>query len=112
MEKQKLPNSTAVLVLGILSILMCCCSILSIPLGIIGLVLGQGAIKLHNQNPDQYEGISNVKTGKILCIIGIVLTILYLAYSFFSIQQVGGWDTYIQSIKDGIESGQYQYRSE
>jgi len=112
MEKQKLPNSITVLVLGILSVLMCCCSILSIPMGIIGLFLGQKATKLYNQNPEQYEGLSNVKTGKILCIIGIALTVLYLAYSFFSIQQAGGWDTYIQSIKDGIESGQYQYRPE
>ena len=40
MDQQKLPNATAVLVLGILSIVTCCCyGIPGIVAGIIGLVL-------------------------------------------------------------------------
>ena len=40
MENQKLPNATAVLILGILSIITCCCyGIFSVILGTIGIVL-------------------------------------------------------------------------
>ena len=41
MENQKLPNATAVLILGILSIITCCCyGIFSVILGSLGIVLG------------------------------------------------------------------------
>lgn len=75
----KLPNATAVLVLGIISIVACCCYGIGIILGIIGLVLANKDMKLYNQNPKQFTGISNVNTGKILSIIGIILGVLFLA---------------------------------
>lgn len=106
MERQKLPNSTAVLVLGILSIVTCCCFLIGGVLGIIGLVLANKATKLYNENPDQYDGFNNVKTGKILCIIGIILTVLYLGYSIMQIMAMGGWDAYIQTIQDAVEQAQ------
>lgn len=110
MEKQKLPNSTAVLVLGILSIVLaCCCSIFGSILGVIGLVLANKATALYNVNPDQYDGFNNVKTGKILSIIGIVLGVLSLIYTFVQIQAAGGWDAYIQTITDAFEQAQGGY---
>jgi hypothetical protein len=79
MEKQKLPNSTAVLVLGILSIPLCCCyGIIGLILGIIALVLAKKATAIHMENPELYTGFQNVKTGKILAIIGIALGAIYL----------------------------------
>ena len=79
MEKQKLPNSTGVLVLGILSILGCCCyGFIGLILGIVALVLAKKATALHYETPDEYDGINNVKTGKILAIVGIILSALYL----------------------------------
>ena len=52
MENQKLPNATAVLILGIFSILTCCCyGIISISLGAIGLVLANKDAKLYAENP-------------------------------------------------------------
>jgi len=112
MEKQKLPNETIIIVLGIVSILIsCCCAFFGFIPGIIGLILAKKAIDLYNKNPDQYEGFGNAKTGKILNIIGIVLSLIMTIYSVFvvysGIQELGGWDAYIQSIKDAIESGQY-----
>jgi len=117
MEKQKLPNETIIIVLGVVSILMsCCCAFFGFIPGIIGLILANNAIKLYNRNPEQYEGLGNAKTGKIINVIGIVLAVIMTVYSAFvvynGIQEYGGWDAYIQSIKDGIESGQYQYRPE
>ncbi len=105
MEKQKLPNSTAVLVLGIVSILgSCCCTIIvgAIP-AIIGLVLANKDTQLYNSNPDLYEGYNTLKTGKILNIIGIVLGVITILYTIYSIQQMGGWDAYVESIREAIE---------
>lgn len=78
MEKQKLPNSLAVLILGILSIPTCCIYGLGLVFGIIALVLAKKDTALYILNPEGYDGFSNIKTGKILAIIGIVLSALYL----------------------------------
>jgi hypothetical protein len=84
MEKQKLPNSTAILVLGILSILTCCCwGIIGLSLGIVALILAKKDLILYYEKPEQYEGIANINTGRILAIIGIVLSSIYLLANIY-----------------------------
>lgn len=79
MEKQKLPNGTAVIILGILSIVTCCCyGILGIILGVIALVLAKKDTQLYLENPELYSNYSTIKTGKILAYIGLVLSFIYL----------------------------------
>ncbi|HET8753810.1 MAG TPA: CCC motif membrane protein [Salinimicrobium sp.] len=79
MEKQTLPNSTLILILGILSLITCCCyGIIGLILGIITLVLAKSATREYMANPELYTGYGNVKTGKVLAIIGIVLGLLYI----------------------------------
>ena len=79
LENQKLPNATAVLVLGIMSIVTCCCyGILSVILGGIGLYLAKKDTQVYSENPTAYSNFKNVSTGKILCIIGIILGAIYL----------------------------------
>lgn len=81
MEQQKLPNSTLILVFGIVSIVTCCCyGVLGLIFAIVALVLAAKASKVYNENPDLYTGYNNVKTGRILAIIGIILNILFIAY--------------------------------
>lgn len=81
MEQQKLPNATLILVFGILSIVTCCCyGIVGLILGIVAIVLAQKATQVYAENPELYTGFQNVKTGKILAIIGIVLSVLYLLF--------------------------------
>lgn len=90
MEKQTLPNSTLILVFGILSILGCCCyGILGLIFGIVAFVMAKKATAVYNENPELYTGYQNVKTGKILAIIGIVLSVIYLIYTIFIIATVG-----------------------
>ena len=92
MEKQKLPNATLVLILGILSILTCCCYGIGLILGIVALVQAQKDIALYAQNPELYSNYSNLNTGKILSIIGISLSAIYLLvviWMFYSF----GYDT-------------------
>jgi ABC-type Fe3+-siderophore transport system permease subunit len=80
MEKRKLPNAIAVLVLGILSILTCWCyGIVGLILGVVALVLAAQDMKRYNENPELYTDVSNVNIGKILAIIGISLSTIFLA---------------------------------
>ncbi|RED49620.1 CCC motif membrane protein [Seonamhaeicola aphaedonensis] len=92
MEQQKLPNATLILVFGILSILGCCFYGIGIILGIVAIVLASKATKMYAENPDSYTGIQNVKTGKILSIIGIVLSALYLFLIIWLVMTFG-WET-------------------
>jgi M penetrans paralogue family 26 len=69
MPKKPLPNATAVLVLGICSIVVCSIC------GIVGLILANQDMRLYNQNPEMYTeaSLSNIKAGRICSIIGVVL---------------------------------------
>lgn len=92
MNQQKLPNATAVLVLGIVSIVACCCYALpGIITGIIGLVLYKKDKALYQQNPSLYSDYNNLNTGRILCIIGIALSALYIL-SMIIAGFAFGWD--------------------
>ncbi len=93
MEQQKLPNSTLILVFGIISIVTCCCyGVLGLIFGIIALVLANKALKEYAENPELYDGVKNVKTGRILAIIGIILNVLFMIYIIWAISFFG-WDT-------------------
>lgn len=80
-EKQNLPNATLALVMGILSIIGCCCyGLPGLIFGIVALVVANKDTKLYKQNPDLYLNYGNVKAGKIMGIIGIILSIFMLIY--------------------------------
>lgn len=93
MEKQTLPNSTAVLILGILSIIGCCCyGLPGLILGIVAVVMAGKATKLYKESPESYTGYGNVNAGRIMGIIGIILSLLMVAYIIWAISYFG-WDT-------------------
>jgi len=90
MEKQQLPNSTLILVLGILSIATCCCyGVIGLPLGIVALIMANKSTAVYAANPELYTGFQNVKTGKILAIIGIILNAIYLVYAIWLFSTIG-----------------------
>ncbi|RYD59576.1 MAG: DUF4190 domain-containing protein [Sphingobacteriales bacterium] len=80
MPQQPLPNATAVLVLGILSIPTCCCYGMGLILGIIALVLAGKDRKRYREAPGMYTSgsLSNLNAGRICAIIGVSLTSVYL----------------------------------
>ena len=87
-----LPNSTAVLVLGILSIIGCFCyGVIGLILGIIALVLAGKDLKLYNLDPSSFTpgSLSNLKAGKVCAIIGVILSALFLIYVIIIIAIVG-----------------------
>lgn len=67
-----LPNATATLVLGILSIVVCFIC------GIVALVISGKDLALYRANPEQYTAASysNIKTGRICAIIGLALQVV------------------------------------
>lgn len=89
MEQQKLPNATLILVFGIVSIVTCCCYGIGIIFGIVAIVMAGKATTVYMENPELYSGFQNVKTGKILSYIGIVLSVIYLAYTIYLFSTIG-----------------------
>lgn len=81
--QKKLPNSVAVLVLGIVSIPTCFCyGIVGLVCGIIALVLANKDMNLYAANPQEYElaSYNNLKAGRVCAIVGLSLSALYLLY--------------------------------
>lgn len=70
---EKLPNSTGVLVLGIISIVLC--GLIGLICGIIALSMASAATRLYNENPMRYDEASfkQMKAGKVCAIIGLSL---------------------------------------
>ena len=102
MEKRELPNSTLILVFGILSIIGCCCyGVAGIIFGIIALVMSKRAMEIYNADPELYTGYQNVKTGRILAIIGLVLSGLSVISSITGLIMFGGLEG-IQEMQEEI----------
>ena len=78
-QKQTLPNATAVLILGICSIVFSC-FLIGLIIGIIGLSMGSKSKKLYKANPDAFEGFGTLNAGYIMSIIGTVLSGLTVFY--------------------------------
>ena len=82
--QQQLPNSTAVLVLGIISLPVCLCYILfgvpGLVLSIISFTMSNKARKMYEENPSLYTQASynNLKAGRICAIIGMIINSLCL----------------------------------
>ena len=75
--QQPLPNSTAVLVMGIISIPTCFCGgIIGLTLGIVAIVLSGKSKSLYNENPSFYteNSYKNLNAGRICAIIGTVFS--------------------------------------
>ncbi|MFB9057547.1 CCC motif membrane protein [Mariniflexile ostreae] len=90
MEKQTLQNSTLILIFGIFSILTCCCyGVLGLIMGITALVLAKKATDTYRENPELYKGFQNVRTGKVLAIVGIILSVLYIIFMVGAISYFG-----------------------
>ena len=92
----KIPNSTGVLALGILSIPVCCFyggPLIGIVLAIIALVLYSKAQALYSQNPSAYTVGSqgNLKAGRICAIIGLILNGIVVLLFVWLISTFG-WD--------------------
>ncbi len=90
--QKPLPNSSVVLVLGIVSIVLCWChGIIGLILAITALVLANKDLALYNQNPEMYtlSSYNNLKSGRTVAIIGLVLAGLFLFFMIIGLLFLG-----------------------
>ncbi len=105
-----LPNSTLALVLGILSIPLCCFiyGAAGLIAGTVGLILANKATNLFKQSPESYSlgSYNNAKAAKICAIIGIVFSLLIVACLLMAYQMFGTLDPQeLQGILEEIQQG-------
>ena len=89
--QEEVPNSTATLVLGILSIICWLYGLPGIVLGLIALYIsGPGKIAYKN-NPSLYTiaSYNNLKAGRVCAIIGLCISALYLLVFFIFLVFIG-----------------------
>lgn len=83
-SRMDLPNSTAILVLGILSIVLSCWyfSIIGVVLSIIALVLSSKDLTRYYSNPNQYtvSSFNNLKAGRVCAIIGLTVAVIFFIF--------------------------------
>ena len=78
---EQLPDATAVLVLGILSIVGAFCyGVFGIILGVIALGLSSRPGRLLRESPERYSSssVSNYKAGRVCAIIGVCISAFYI----------------------------------
>lgn len=76
-QKIQLPNATGILVLGILSIVFCCCyGVLGLIFALIAISLSKTAMKEYETNPDHYtlSSVKNMRAGRVCAIIGLIFS--------------------------------------
>ncbi len=90
--QRPLPNATAVLVLGILSIVTCFCyGLVGLILGIIALVLASKDKRLYSASPEIFTQASykNLNAGRICAIVGLILSAIYILCMVIIIVMIG-----------------------
>lgn len=90
--QRALPNASAVLALGIISIVGCCCYGLPGAIcAVVALILYSKDAQLYRLNPELYtvNSYNNLKTGRICAIIGLIPSILFFLFVIFTIIMAG-----------------------
>lgn len=78
-QLEKLPNATAVLILGICSLLFGC-FFAGLICGIIGLALAKKPMQMYLQNPQKYMNYGALNAGRIMSIIGVIFGALSVVW--------------------------------
>ena len=108
MLKQKLPNANTILILSVLSVITCCLY------GVVGIVLAVVAIQkakkeeqLYWENPEQYASLGTVNAARVIAVIGLILSTIYLIFTLYIWIVVGeeGMAAFQQNL---IEKARYQ----
>lgn len=94
--KEQLPNSSAALVMGILSIVCICCgfgAVIGVVLGILSIVFAKKAKMLYEENPTRYteSSVKNADAGRICGIVGLCVAAMWVlcALSFWMLMVLG-----------------------
>ncbi|GGD32967.1 CCC motif membrane protein [Flavobacterium orientale] len=108
MEKQKLPNQTAIIILGLTSFVGCCCTngVLGVILAYIGLHLAKKDEKLYAENPEVYD-IGSLSTWKTVNLISLIISALFVVWLIYALA-TGGFNESMEQYQKIIEQLQNQ----
>ena len=70
-------------------LITCCCWGIGAILGVVALVVAKKDLAMYNENPQLYSNYSNLKTGRILAMIGIGISVVYLLYVLYLVSTIG-----------------------
>ncbi|MCS4240480.1 CD225/dispanin family protein [Myroides odoratus] len=100
-QNQMQPKPKNYLALSIISTIFGFCSCIGLFVGIVAIVMSTQSTKKYEQG--DYEGaVKAAKNAKILSLIVWGIFVLNLVYSWYNIQQMGGWDAYMESVQEAI----------
>lgn len=108
MTQKNLPNSKLIYAFAILSCMLFFFGGIAIILALISFVLAQKSEKIYQQNPTAYSNISKVKKGKVIAIIGLVLNLIIIGVTIWTLYTIGwgAWsDEFIRKWDEGVQSG-------
>ncbi|WP_010252132.1 CD225/dispanin family protein [Myroides injenensis] len=101
-EFREKPNNY--LALSIISTILGLCSCIGFLIGIVAIVFSASVNSKYNAG--DYEGaVKAAKTAKIISLVVLGIFVLHVLYGIYQIQAMGGWDMYIQSIRDAYQQG-------
>ena len=104
-QNQMQPKPKNYLALSIVSTILGFCSCIGLLLGIVAIVMSAQSGKKYEQG--DYDGaVKAAKNAKIISFIVLAIFVVHIAYSWYNIQQLGGWDAYIESIQEAMRQGQ------
>ncbi|MDO6853553.1 CCC motif membrane protein [Cellulophaga lytica] len=110
MKKEKLPNSKLIYLLAMLSCFLFCFGGFSILFALISYFLAKKSERIYRENQDEYHNIKSVKKGKVIAIIGIVLNLIILGITIWTLATIG-WDSwsdeFVRRWNAGVESNSY-----
>lgn len=103
-QRRPLPNATATLVLGILSVVTCFCyGLPGIICAAIALGISGKSVKMYKSEPELYSDYGNLKAGRVIAIIGLILSILTIVFYVGLIALAGSdpeaWQEYFEQLQ-------------
>ncbi len=106
METQKL-NPTIVYVLAILGLLCCCFGGLGFILAGIAFYIAFSKLNAAKANPENYDqaSVKSMNTAKIVALVILIINVLYLAKTIYTISTVG-WDVIMEQSQRVLEQWQ------
>ncbi len=110
MEKKTLPNSKLIYVLAMLSCFLFCFGGFAIVLALMAYFLSKKSEQIYLQNPNAFSNIKTIKKGKIIAIIGVVLNVIILGVTIWTLSTIGweAWsEEFVRRWNEGLQNNPY-----
>ncbi|WP_394750066.1 CCC motif membrane protein [Spongiimicrobium salis] len=78
-----------IIIMGVLGYLCCCLAGLGIIPSAIGFFLARKSEKMYAANPELYDNASQIKTGKIVALIAVILNVLMIVRIIYLLSTIG-----------------------